>query len=151
LLEKRRNIMTRVTTLDLAPLTRHSVGFDRLFEQMDRQWANSNSSVYPPYNIVQIDNDCYEIVVAVAGFGPDDVTVTVEQNVLTVEGARSTEADVKYLHKGIAARSFRRAFTLADHVEVESAHMDLGLLTLRLRRLLPEQLQPKRIAITLNK
>lgn len=141
--------MTRLTTLDLTPFTRNSVGFDRLFEQMDRHFANSSGNGYPPYNIVQINEDEYMITLAVAGFGMEDIEITKNGNILNIEGdsAKNQEDTVNYLHKGIATRSFRRQFTLADYVEVEGAELDLGMLNVHLKRYIPEEKQPKRIAI----
>lgn len=142
--------MTRLTTLDLTPFTRNSVGFDRLFEQMDRHFANSSGNGYPPYNIVQINEDEYMITLAVAGFGMGDIEITKNGNILNIEGdsAKNQEDTVNYLHKGIATRSFRRQFTLADYVEVDSATLELGMLNVSLKRYIPEDKQPKRIAIT---
>lgn len=142
--------MTRLTTLDLTPFTRTSVGFDRLFEQMDRHFANSSGNGYPPYNIAQINEDEYMITLAVAGFSQEDMDITKDGNILTIEGEiKSNENEtVNYLHKGIASRSFRRQFTLADYVEVESAELKLGMLNVHLKRYIPEEKQPKRIAIS---
>ena len=142
--------MTRLTTLDLTPFTRNSVGFDRLFEQMDRHFANSSGNGYPPYNIVQINEDEYMITLAVAGFGMKDIEITKNGNILNIDGdsAKNQEDTVNYLHKGIATRSFRRQFTLADYVEVDSATLELGMLNVSLKRYIPEDKQPKRIAIT---
>jgi molecular chaperone IbpA len=125
------------------------VGFDRLFEQMDRHFANSSGNGYPPYNIVQINEDEYMITLAVAGFGMEDIEITKNGNILNIEGdsAKNQEDTVNYLHKGIATRSFRRQFTLADYVEVEGAELDLGMLNVHLKRYIPEEKQPKRIAI----
>jgi molecular chaperone IbpA len=126
------------------------VGFDRLFEQMDRHFANSSGNGYPPYNIVQINEDEYMITLAVAGFGMGDIEITKNGNILNIEGdsAKNQEDTVNYLHKGIATRSFRRQFTLADYVEVDSATLELGMLNVSLKRYIPEDKQPKRIAIT---
>jgi molecular chaperone IbpA len=126
------------------------VGFDRLFEQMDRHFANSSGNGYPPYNIVQINEDEYMITLAVAGFGMEDIEITKNGNILNIEGdsAKNQEDTVNYLHKGIATRSFRRQFTLADYVEVEGAELELGMLNVHLKRYIPEEKQPKRIAIT---
>jgi molecular chaperone IbpA len=141
--------MTR--TFDLTPFTRATVGFDRLFDDLGRQFANSASTGYPPYNIAAINDDEYLISIAVAGFDMSNLEITMNGNVLTVEGiAPSTNDDVRYLHKGIAGRGFCRQFTLADHVEVKSATLDLGMLNIQLVRRVPEELQPKRIAITIN-
>jgi len=144
--------MTRLTAFDLAPFTRASVGFDRIFEQIDRQFANSASGGYPPYNITQINEDEYMITMAVAGFGMDDLSITKDANLLTVEGTspRKDDETVNYLHRGIAGRNFRRQFTVAEYVEVESATLELGMLNIHLKRYIPEEKQPKKIAIKFN-
>lgn len=139
--------MTR--TFDLTPFTRSTVGFDRIFDELDRQFANSTSTGYPPYNIVQLTEDEYMVTLAVAGFDMGSIDITKDKNTLTVEGtAPAVNQSVTYLHKGIAGRNFRRQFTLADYVEVESATLDLGMLNIQLRRNVPEEHQPKKIAIT---
>ena len=141
--------MTRLTTLDLPQLHRATIGFDRLFNELDRQFANSTSQGYPPYNIAQINEDEYMISLAVAGFGMDNLDITKDKNILRVEGTSPKgDEQVNYLHKGIGNRNFRREFTLADHVEVVSAGLDLGMLNIHLKREVPEELQPKKIAIT---
>lgn len=141
--------MTR--TFDLTPFTRSTIGFDRLFDELDRQFANSASTGYPPYNIAAINDDEYMISIAVAGFGMDNLEITKDGNNLTVEGiAPKGDEGVRYLHKGIAGRNFRRQFTLADHVEVASATLEHGMLNIHLVRRVPEELQPKRIAINTN-
>ena len=139
--------MTR--TFDLAPFTRSTVGFNRLFTELDRQLQNSpNATGYPPYNIVQVNDDEYMISIAVAGFGMDNLDITKDGNMLRVEGiAVNNDEEVNYLHKGIAGRNFCREFTLADHVEVESATLELGMLNIHLKQVVPEELQPKKIAI----
>jgi len=140
--------MTRLTTLDLPSFRRATIGFDRLFEEMDRTFANSASNGYPPYNIAQVNDDEYVITLAVAGFGMDSLDITKDKSVLTIEGtAPKGDETVNYLHKGIAGRNFRREFTLADHVEVVSASLDNGMLNVYLKREVPEELQPKKIAI----
>lgn len=140
--------MTRLTTLDLPQLHRATIGFDRLFQEMDRAFENTKSTGYPPYNIAQINEDEYMISLAVAGFGMDNLDITLEKNILTVEGtAPKGDEEVNYLHKGIGGRSFRRQFTLADHIEVETATLELGMLNIHLVRNVPEALQPKKIAI----
>ena len=141
--------MTRLTTLDLPSLHRGTIGFDRLFNELDRQFANSQSQGYPPYNIVQINDDEYMISLAVAGFGMDNLDIVKEGSVLRIEGKQPPGSEnVNYLHKGIAARNFRREFTLADHMEVQGAGLELGMLNVHLVREVPEELQPKRIEIT---
>jgi molecular chaperone IbpA len=145
--------MTRLTTLDLSPLTRASIGFDRLFEQMDRQFANSANTGYPPYNIVQLNEDEYMITMAVAGFDLEDLTITKDANALTVEGTSPRKPDdesVNYIHRGIASRSFKKQFTVAEYVEVEAASLELGMLNIHLKRIVPEEKQPKKIAIKFN-
>jgi molecular chaperone IbpA len=116
---------------------------------MDRAFENSKSSGYPPYNIVQINEDEYMISIAVAGFGMDNLDITLDKRILTVEGtAPKGDEEVNYLHKGIGGRNFRRQFTLAEHVEVENASLELGMLNIHLKRYVPEELQPKKIEIS---
>jgi molecular chaperone IbpA len=116
---------------------------------MERKFANSpNSNGYPPYNIAQINEDEYMISLAVAGFGMDNLEITKDGNILTIEGTSPKgDENVNYLHKGIGGRNFRREFTLADHVEVESAGLELGMLNIHLKREVPEALKPKKIEI----
>ena len=141
--------MTRLTTLDLPHFHRATIGFDRLFDELERSFANSpNGNGYPPYNIAQINEDEYMISLAVAGFGMDNLDITKDKNVLRIEGTSPKgDEDVNYLHKGIGGRSFRREFTLADHVEVQGATLELGMLNIHLKREVPEELQPKKIEI----
>ena len=142
--------MTRtLTTLDLPNFQRATIGFDRMFNELERQFANSpNGNGYPPYNIAQVNDDEYMISLAVAGFGMDNLSIEQEKNILTIEGTTPKgDEDVNYLHKGIAGRNFRREFTLADHVEVVDASLQLGMLNIQLKREVPEELQPKKIKI----
>src|SRR6056300_1937680 len=142
--------MTRLTTLDLPSIHRHFVGFDNLFDEMDRMFENSahKGTGYPPYNIAQINEDEYMISLAVAGFGMDNLSITTDGDQLKIEGtAPKGDENVNYLHKGIGGRNFRREFTLADHVEVENASLELGMLNIYLKREVPEELQPKKIKI----
>lgn len=140
--------MTRYTTLNLPHFHKATVGFDRMFDELERTFANSKATSYPPYNIVQINDDEYMISVAVAGFAMSDLDVVKDKNMLRIEGTTAeSEEEVEYLHKGIGARNFRREFTLADHVEVESASLELGMLNVYLKREVPEELQPKKIEI----
>src|SRR6056300_888678 len=143
--------MTRLTTLDLPTFHRATIGFDRLFNEMEARFANSASQGYPPYNIAQINEDEYMISLAVAGFGMDNLDITKDKNILRIEGT-SPKGDetVNYLHKGIGGRNFRREFTLADHVEVQNAGLELGMLNIHLKREVPEELQPKKIKINSN-
>jgi molecular chaperone IbpA len=135
-------------TFDPTPLWRSTVGFDRLFDLIDEsmRWAAEDNN-YPPYNIERIGEDHYQISLALAGFSPDDVTITAEQNVLTIEGRRTEQAEHQYLYQGISARPFRRVFSLADYVQVTGASFEGGLLKIDLLRELPEAMKPRRIAI----
>ena len=140
--------MTRLTTLDLPSIHRHFVGFDRLFDDMDRMFENSKGSGYPPYNVAQINDNEYMISIAVAGFGMDNLTIEKDKDVLKIEGtAPKGDEKVNYLHKGIGGRNFRREFTLAEHVDVKDANLELGMLNIHLVREVPEELQPKKIKI----
>ena len=141
--------MTRLTTLDLPHFHRATIGFDRMFNELERQFANSpNGNGYPPYNIAQINEDEFMISLAVAGFGMDNLSIEKDGNTLKIEGtAPKGDENVNYLHKGIGGRNFRREFTLADHVDVVTANLELGMLNVHLKRELPEELQPKKIKI----
>jgi molecular chaperone IbpA len=140
--------MTRTMTLDFPHFTRSTVGFDRLFDEIQREFTNTKSNGYPPYNVAEINEDEWMISIAVAGFGMDNLDITLDKNILTVEGTPPVGGEeVKYLHKGIAGRNFRRQFTLADHIEVAEATLELGMLNIHLKRNVPEELQPKKIAI----
>jgi len=144
--------MTRITTLDLPSFQRATIGFDRIFNELERQFANSASSGYPPYNIAQVTDDEYVISLAVAGFTMDNLEITHDNDVLSIEGtAPGGDEETNYLHKGIAGRNFRRQFTLADHVKVVRAELDLGMLNIYLQREIPEELQPKKIEIEAGK
>ena len=134
--------------LDLAPLWRSTVGFDRLFNLIDDSLRLTGEDNYPPYNIERTGEDEYRISLALAGFMPEEITLTAEQNVLTVEGHKAKKGDHQYLYQGISARSFRRQFNLADYVEVKGASFVNGLLQVTLVRELPEGMKPRRIAIT---
>ena len=134
--------------LDLNSLWRSTVGFDRLFDLIDEsaRWAGEENH-YPPYNIERTGEDSYQISLALAGFSPEEVSVTAEQNVLTVEGRKAEKGEHQYLYQGISARPFRRAFNLADYVEVKGASFEGGLLKIDLVREVPEAMKPRRIAI----
>ncbi|MDP0929072.1 MULTISPECIES: Hsp20 family protein [Paracoccus] len=135
--------------LDLAPLYRATVGFDRLADVMDRALtADLAAPTYPPYNIEKTGDDNYRISVAVAGFSADDLSVELRDGAVIVSAKKATEdEDRNYLHRGIATRAFERKFTLADHVRVDGAsHVD-GMLHIDLVREIPEALKPRRIEI----
>ncbi len=144
--------MTKTLTLrsfDIPSLTKFGIGFDNMFDDLMRVSAQQSSTNYPPYDIVQVNDDEYMISVAVAGFGYDDLAVTKDKKILVIEGKHSREtvenedSTAKYLHKGISERSFRREFQLADHVEITGAHLELGILSIHLKREIPEEAKPK--------
>ena len=135
-------------TFDPTPFWRSTVGFDRLFDMLDQSTRLAGEDGYPPYNIERTGEDHYRISLALAGFTPDQVAITAEQNVLTVEGAKPQKAEPnEYLYQGIATRPFRRVFNLADHVQVKGASLENGLLHVDLVREIPEAKKPRQIAI----
>ncbi|WP_049260034.1 Hsp20 family protein [Pseudomonas aeruginosa] len=133
----------------LAPLFRHSVGFDRFNDLFESALRNEAGSTYPPYNVEKHGDDEYRIVIAAAGFQEEDLDLQVERGVLTVSGGKREKStgNVTYLHQGIAQRAFKLSFRLADHIEVKAASLANGLLNIDLVRLVPEEAKPKRIAI----
>ena len=147
--------MTKTLTLrsfDIPGIHKFGIGFDNMFDELLRVNAQQSNNNYPPYNIVQINDDEFMISLAVAGFGHDNLTVTKEKNFLIIDGKHSTDTvntdNINYLHKGISERNFRREFQLADHVEITNAHLELGVLNLHLKREVPDSAKPKTIAIT---
>lgn len=149
--------MTKTLTLrsfDIPALTKFGIGFDNMFDEIMRVSAQQSSNNYPPYDIVQINDDEYMVSLAVAGFGPDNLSVTKDKQFLIIEGKHvretieNNDSTSKWLHKGISERSFRREFQLADHVEIARAHLELGILSVHLKREIPEDAKPKSIAIT---
>ncbi|MFK4726281.1 molecular chaperone IbpA [Bradyrhizobium niftali] len=133
-------------TYDFAPLWRSTIGFDRLFDLAETAQRASEDN-YPPYNIERLADDRYQISLAVAGFAPQDIEITAEQNVVTVVGSKSDKTERDFLYRGISTRAFRRQFSLAEYVQVKSAAFDNGLLTIELVREIPEAMKPRRIAI----
>jgi molecular chaperone IbpA len=134
-------------TVDFAPLWRSTIGFDRLFDLMESAQSATEDN-YPPYNIERLGEDRFQILVAVAGFSPEEIAITAEQNVVTVEGAKKVVNDERaYLYRGISHRAFKRQFNLADYVQVRGASFDNGLLKIELVREVPEAMKPRRIAI----
>ena len=133
---------------DLTPLYRSTVGFDRLARMLNEASAFDAPS-YPPYNIEKLSDDEYRITMAVAGFAPEDITIEVKGNALTVSAkkAEKQEQTGEFLHQGIASRAFERRFQLADHVHVEGAGMENGLLHISLKRVVPEALKPRTIPV----
>jgi molecular chaperone IbpA len=137
-----------MNAIDFAPLFRTAIGFDRLARMVDTASANADVS-YPPYNIEKTGDDSYRLTMAVAGFGPEDIELTVKDNTLLVAG-RPGSGDARkaeILYRGIAGRAFERRFVLADHIVVEGADLLNGLLHVNLKRVVPEALKPRRIAM----
>jgi molecular chaperone IbpA len=137
-------------SIDLSPLYRASVGFDRLVKTLDAASRVEESAFsYPPYNIEKVGDDAYRIVMAVAGFGEDELDITAKENSLVISGKKDKpEAEaVKVLHRGIAARAFERRFDLADHIKVTGAKLENGLLSVELVREIPEAKRPRSISI----
>jgi molecular chaperone IbpA len=135
------------TTIDFAPLFRSSVGFDRVFDLLENATRVATIDSWPPYDIVRTSDDDYRISMAVAGFSQDELTLTHEPNMLIVTGQKSGEDNGQYLHRGIAGRAFQRRFELADHVKVAGASLDDGMLTIDLKREIPEEMKPRQIQI----
>ena len=139
-----------MSTLDLSPLYRTMVGFDRLANMIDTAHRLDGAQGYPPYNIERTDENGFAIEIAVAGFSEDDLDIELKESVMTVAGKKSTPengGDRDFIHRGIAERGFIRRFQLADHVKVRGADLQLGLLKIALERELPEAMKPRKIAI----
>jgi molecular chaperone IbpA len=134
------------TNFDLTPFRRSTVGFDRLFDLLENGTSLVADS-YPPFDIERQGEERYRITLAVAGFGPDEIEVTAQQNLLVVSGRKREEEAGQYIHRGIAARSFERRFGLADYVQVRSADLEDGLLSIELEREIPEEMKPRKIEI----
>jgi molecular chaperone IbpA len=132
---------------DPTPFWRSTVGFDHLFDLLANAAIPQSQENYPPYNIIRTDEDNYRISVAVAGFTPEEISITAEQNQLTVEGQKRAQPNGQYLYQGISARAFRRQFNLADYVKVKGASFENGLLEIDLVREVPEAMKPRRIEI----
>jgi molecular chaperone IbpA len=137
----------RMRSYDLSPLFRSTVGFDRMSRLLDSAFQ-ADAPTYPPYNIEKLGDDAYRITMAVAGFGEGDLEVTQKGSELLVKGkARGEDENVRFLHRGIAARAFERRFELADHVNVVDATLVNGMLSIELKREVPEALKPRTIGI----
>lgn len=136
-----------MATIDLTPLYRSTIGFDRMASILDAAMRADTTNGYPPYNIEVVEENRYQISIAVAGFEESELDLEVERGVLTVRGRKAEEGQRQFLHKGIAFRSFERKFNLADHVEVEGAALKNGLLVIELLKVIPEQMKPRRIPI----
>ena len=144
--------MTQVVRFDTNALNRALIGFDQLFDTFETRFAHQISNNYPPYNIEKKGENLYNIVVAVAGFSKDEVAVEVEGDQLTIRGEKALTAEVadsqiEYLHRGLAFRDFERRFTLAEHMEIKSAEIKDGLLSIEIERLIPESMLPRKIEV----
>jgi molecular chaperone IbpA len=142
-------MMSQLARYDVNALSKALVGFDRIFDDMERRFANQLTTNYPPYNIARIEENHYEISIAVTGFDKSEINVTLEQDRLTVTGQRVEKSDdnIEFLHRGLALRDFERTFTLADHMKIKSAEMKNGILTILIEREIPEEMKPRVIDI----
>jgi len=137
-----------MTTFDFSPLFRSAIGFDRLARLMDNAASGTEASGYPPYNIEKLGDDTYRLTVAVAGFRPEEIDLTVKDNTLIVSGRPAAEQQKnEVLYRGIAGRAFERRFVLADHIVVDGADLNNGLLHVGLKRVVPEALKPRKIEV----
>lgn len=135
------------TNLDLTPFRRTSVGFDRLFDMLENGLTNQTADTYPPFDLERQGSDRYRITLAVAGFRPEEIDITSQQNLLIVSGKKEVDDERSYVHRGIAVQSFERRFVLGDFVHVQSADLRDGLLSIELVREIPEEMKPRRIEI----
>jgi molecular chaperone IbpA len=138
------------SAFDFAPYRRSTVGFDRLFDMLENSSVGQAGENYPPFDLIKLGDNEYRIELAVAGFKPDEIDITAQQNVLLVSGRKNDESDDKdnsYIYRGIATRSFERRFALADHIQVKGADLKDGLLAIELVREIPEAMKPKKINI----
>lgn len=135
-------------TFDFSPFSRSTIGYENVFDRLNNLQRPENGSGFPPYDIVRTGEDAFCISLAVAGFSPGEINITAQQNLLIVTGQKNQDGDGReYLYKGITSNSFERRFDLADHVEVESASFENGLLQIALVRRVPEAMKPRRIEI----
>jgi molecular chaperone IbpA len=138
------------SAFDFAPFRRSTVGFDRLFDMLENSTVGGAQENYPPFDLIKLGDNDYRIELAVAGFKPDEIDIIAQQNVLVVSGRKKDEDEQKgdnYVYRGIANRSFERRFALADHIQVRGADMKDGLLSIELRREIPEAMKPRKISI----
>jgi molecular chaperone IbpA len=139
------------SAFDFAPYRRSTVGFDRLFDMLENSTVGGTQENYPPFDLIKLGDNEYRIELAVAGFKPDELDITSQQNQLIVSGRKKEEDEQKegndYIYRGIATRSFERRFALADHIQVRGADIRDGLLSIELVREIPEAMKPKKINI----
>lgn len=139
------------TNFDFSPFRRSTVGFDRLFDLLENSASLSNGDNYPPFDLVREGPDRYRITLAVAGFRPDEIEITAQQNMLIVAGRKREDDSTQYIHRGIATRAFERRFGLADYVQVRDADLKDGMLAIELVREIPEEMKPRKIAVGGNR
>ena len=135
------------TDFDFTPFRRSTVGFDRLFDLLENAGGFQGAENYPPFDLERRGDDSYRITLAVAGFRPEEIEITAQQNQLIVAGRKDGSGDAQYIHRGIATRAFERRFGLADYVQVRSAELKDGMLSIDLVREIPEAMKPRRIEI----
>ena len=133
--------------IDFTPFRHSTVGFDRLFDLLESSNSSQLGDNYPPFDLVQEGEDRYRITLAVAGFRPEEIEVTAQQNLLIVAGRKQDDDGTRYIHRGIAARAFERRFGLADYVQVRNAQLSDGILSIELEREIPEAMKPRKIEI----
>ena len=142
--------MNAINRFDTQALNRALIGFDTMFDQLERRFANQVQNNYPPHNIIRTGENTYLIEIAVAGFGKDEVSVSLENNELSIKGEKAEideNSEIQYLHRGLASRNFVRVFPLAEHIEVKGAEIKDGILTVKLERIIPEELKPRIIEV----
>ena len=139
----------QLVRFDTNALNKALLGFDSLFNDLEGRFANQVNNNYPPYNILKHSDDSYELEVAVTGFAQEEITVEIDQNQLIVKGERNRdeETDTQYIHRGLATRDFTRSWTLAEHMEVGEGRIKNGVLTIELKRVVPEALKPRVLKI----
>lgn len=135
------------SAFDFAPYRRSTIGFDRLFDLLESSGLGQGSETYPPFDLIQVDNNHYRINLAVAGFTRDEIDITAQQNQLIVAGKKTDDDKVDYVHRGIANRQFERRFGLADFIKVTDADLKDGLLSIDLVREVPEAMRPRKVSI----
>jgi molecular chaperone IbpA len=142
--------LTMRSAFDFSPFRRSTVGFDRLFDMLENSAGPQTQENYPPFDLIKLGDNDYRIELAVAGFKPNEIDITAQQNVLIVSGRKNEDAEQKgsdYIYRGIATRSFERRFALADHIQVRGADLKDGLLAIELVREIPEAMKPRKIDI----
>jgi molecular chaperone IbpA len=137
----------KLTTYDLPTISRFGIGFDRLFDELNRSMEVGQQG-YPPYNVVKHSDEAYTIEVAVAGFGENDLNVTVHEGKLHIEGVKEDKVEQDYVYRGLSSRNFTRTFNLAEHVEVKNVTVEQGVMRISLEREVPEEMKPQKLAIT---